>query len=158
MKTIISILLGCLITTATIFAQSQNSGSVQGSQPFSIESFASTNTQVGNTNYQYSFSEKDLKNSLVVFYTDSNATVAYIKINGFTYKLSGGPNPEHILAYNGSGFTVTLSFSNNTTRSILLNSDDRMGVKSEGTLAVYNNKGQVIGKAVTGMQVNAVKK
>ncbi len=158
MKTLFSTILVIFLATAAVSAQNNNVKTKQGKQPISVETFTLAPVQTGNTNFQYSLTENDFNNKQFVFYTDSNATVAYMKIDGFTRRFTGGANPEHIMTYTGGGYTITLSFNNNATRKIILNEDDRMGVKSDGSLAIYNNKGQVVGEKVTGMQVNAVKK
>jgi hypothetical protein len=155
MKTIFSILiLGSLITTA---ASAQNSS---GSEKPSISLDAVTvqTHQAGNLNYLLSTSDQDFKNQKYVFCTDSNATIAYISINGFLLRLTGGPNAEHIMAYTGSGYTVTLSRDKNVSPSSSPAPDDQSNLKIQATLVIYAKNGQAVAKKVIGTQFNAVKK
>lgn len=157
MKTIFSIILFSLLAISPVMSQSSSVNLDKTVRPISVETFTSSNSQVGNTNYRFSLSDEDFAKRQFVFYTDSNATVAYLKLNGFEIKMNGGPNPEHIWAYTCKGFTVTLSIDNTGAKTAESNEDDHISVKATGTLVVYNNKGQVIGNKVTGVKVTAVK-
>jgi len=108
--------------------------------------------QTGNSNYLLSLSEEDLKNNKYVFYTDSSATVSYLTINGSIIRLTGGLNPENIMAYVGKGYTVTLTTNKNTA------SVDGANMKITASLVIYNQSGQVLVKNVTGKEINISKK
>ncbi len=154
MKFFSTLLLFCSIAITTVSAQNN---STKKAPPFTVDKVSPPNHQTGRTNYVLSNSEKDLKNRDFIFCTDSNSTVAYLTINGFTIRLAGGPNPENILAYNGSGYAVTFSITKTSSNTTINDKDDYTGVKVDGILSIYNSKGQVIGKKVTGVEINAVK-
>ena len=124
MKAIFSIILVGSLLVSKVSAQNKPSeGEAQG-KSFSIMAVTPPANQTGATNYTLSLSDLDFKSQKYVFYTDSNATVAYININGNKIRLTGGANPEHIFTYVSKGYTVTLSVAKGTPGAILSNSDD----------------------------------
>jgi hypothetical protein len=153
MKSLFSTILFGLVLTST--GSAQNSSGV-AKLPFLIGVVAPPSQQTGNSNYLLSLSEKDYKSKIYVFYTDSNATVAHLTINGVNIRLIGGPNPEHIMAYVNNNYTVTLSPDKKVSQPST-NSDDESNFEMSATLAIYNRKGQVVLKKVTGSQTNRVK-
>jgi hypothetical protein len=159
MKPIFFIFLLCVLINVTAHAQKAATSSAREAKPaFSVESVIPHGTAIGRTNYSVSFSGQDFKDRNYVFFTDSNATVAYIKVNGIMLRLTGGPNPEHIMTYTGGGYTVTLDVTKKISAGSLADdSDDKSNLKIEGTLAIYNHSGQVVGKKFTGIQTNIVK-
>jgi hypothetical protein len=154
MKTFSALILFFSFAISMVSAQNN---SPKKAEPFTVDAVTPPNHQTGSTNYTLANSEQDYKNGKYVFCTDSNATVAYLTINGFTIRLAGGPNPENILAYTGKDYTVTLSISKTNSNKILDNADDYISVKVDATLVIYNGAGKVVGKKVTGEKINAVK-
>lgn len=118
--------------------------------PFSIATLTAPVRQTGKVNYLLALSQEDFQNKQYIFYTDSNAKVAHININGKDIRLTGGPNAEHIMAYVGEGYTVTLHnspvASENTT-------DKKGNLNVVTTLVVYNKMGRAVVEKVTGNQV-----
>jgi len=153
MKIIFSIILFGGLITSTVFAQNDSP-----KPAFSVDIVTPTNKQAGNMNYLLSLSDKDLKNQKYVFYTDSNATVAYVRINGDMVRLTGGSNPENIMAYTAKGYTVTLKLNQNTSNEILNNTEDHISVKKEATLVIYSNSGKSVVSNVIGAQINEIGK
>jgi len=144
MKTIFSITFFYLLLLLSASAQN-----APAKTPFSITALTAPNRQVGKINYLLALSNEDFQNKQYVFYTDSNARIAHININGKDIRLTGGPNAEHIMAYVGEGYTVTLHncpiASKNTT-------DTKGNLTVVSTLVIYNNMGQAVVKKVTGNQ------
>ncbi len=126
--------------------------------PFVLDTVAPMAPPGGHSNYLVSLTEDDFKHDRFVFYTDSNATMAFLRINGNDLVLTGGPNPEHIMAYTSKYFTATLSVSKSTPVVNTGLSDDKKVMKIEGRLCVYNSKGQMVAKDVTGHLITLVKK
>lgn len=116
--------------------------------PFLIGEVEIPGQQAGRLNYLLSLSQQDFNNQIYVFYTDSNATVAYININGRKLRLTGGTNPEHIMAYAGYDYTVTINNARKDMNST--NSKDKWGIS--GTLVIYNKMGQAVVEDVQGTQ------
>lgn len=137
MKKILSIFFcGMLAFSA---ASAQNTGSAS----FSVETLQAIRPQSGQFNYLVSFSLQDFSQHKYVFYTDSDAHVAYININGNPLRLTGGANAERIMAYSGYGYTVTLNnIKRNTAGNIT------------ATMVVFDSMGKAVVKEVTGTQAN----
>lgn len=144
MKIILSIILFC---SFLIRGASAQDGSAKPA--FSVNAVTPPARQSGNLNYLLSLSEQNFKNNQYVFYTDSNATVAYINVDGKILRLTGGTNPEHIMAYFGNGYTVTLGTGKN------MDVNNTGSLKIAATLAIYNRTGNVVVEKVTGEQFNA---
>jgi len=147
MKAIFSIIL--FISLIISSASAQNS---LVSPPISLGVVIPPSHQTGNSNYILSLSDEDFKNNKYVFYTDSSATVAYLAINGSVVRLTGGSNPENIMAYVGNGYTITLSITKNTGAA------DEGNLKITATLVIYNQPGQVLVKNATGSMLNISRK
>lgn len=112
--------------------------------PFQVGTVVAPDHQAGKKNYLLSLSPEDFSNKKYVFYTDSNATVAYINIGGNRLRLTGGPNAEHIMAYVGNGYTVTLKNTPNPNEK---------GKNMTGTLVIYDKMGQAVVENVAGLQI-----
>jgi hypothetical protein len=153
MKSFFFIILFGLVIISTTSAQN-SSESVRSLVTMDVVTPPSQ--QIGNSNYLVSLSEKDFNSKQYVFYTDSNATVAHLSINGISLRLTGGYNPENIMAYTGSGYTVTLSTDKRVAQPAT-NSDDESNFKIAATLVIYDRSGQTIVKKVMGSQINRVK-
>jgi len=146
MKIVFSLLLSSLLTVSVVSAQNE----VSAKEPFSVDVVnPAPIAQKGNAGYLLSLTEQDFKNGNYVFYTDSNATIAHVRINGNDIRLTGGENGEHIMAYVCKDYTVTLSTNNADSHRELDNG------KMEGMLVIYNSMGQVVGKKVTGTVIKA---
>jgi hypothetical protein len=156
MKTIFSFLLVGSLLIHTASAQKAVEQNQQAKPPFSVGEVTPLFTPVGNINFLFSLSAQDYKNQKYVFYTDSTATVAYINIDGNTIRLSGGSNAEGIMTYISKNYTVTLSMHNIAAKAKYAN-DDHSQTTLDGTLAIYNSAGKVVGKKVTGIKIKAVK-
>ncbi len=91
MKTIFSVAVFSLISATIVFAQANTTKPLPPKLPFTIDTVAPSANQTGNSNYVVSYSDEDFKNKKYVFYTDSNATKAYININGHDMILRGWP-------------------------------------------------------------------
>jgi len=153
MKTIISFIFILVLSNSPAFAQQKTPSKV----PFTIDAVVPPGVQSGGSNYLASLSGEDLKNARYIFYTDSNSTVAHININGTDVRLTGGPNPEQIMAYTCKNYTVTLSVSKKTPIKSESNGDDISTLKIEGILTIYTAGGQAISKPITGKLRYAVK-
>ena len=158
MKAISSVILISLISSASLFAQTNTTHPLPPRLPFVLDSLTPMVPPGGNNNYIVSLTDEDFKNRKYVFYTDSNATVAFLRINGNDVTLTGGPNPEHIMAYTSKYFTATLSISKTTAAAKEGDADDKKMMKIEGHLCVYNSRGQMVAKDITGRLITAVKK
>lgn len=138
------------ILLSSFFLFSTSAQTTQAKEPFALAAVTTPHKLKGKVNYLLALSKEDFQNKQYVFYTDSNARVAHITINGKDIRLTGGPNAEHIMAYAGGGYTITLSnpgaVSGNTT-------DNKGNLTSVTTLVIYNKMGQTIVKQVTGNQV-----
>jgi hypothetical protein len=144
MKTISFIIFLSVVIFSTVSGQSNSE-----KPPFSVGTVTPPIHQTGKPNYLLSFSEQDFNNGKYIMYTDSNATVAYININGNILRLTGGPNPEHIMAYTCKGFTVTLS---NPANASLNNLDENGNLKVVASITIYNKMGQAVVEKVTDAQ------
>lgn len=153
MKTILSFIIILALGNTLAFAQQK-----AASKPaFTIDEVIPPNAQSGSSNYLASLSGEDLKNGKFIFYTDSNSTVAHIRINGMDIRLTGGPNPEQIMAYTCKNYTVTLSVSKKTPVKSESNGDDLSTLKIEGILTIYSAGGQAVSNPITGKLRYAVK-
>lgn len=157
MKTIFSTILFSLFIIFNASAQNSFTQNNSAKPVISIDAVAPPNQQSGNSNYLLSFSEEDYKNKKYVFYTDSNGSVAYLTINGNSLRLTGGQNPEHIMAYTGYGYTAILSNDKKGSEDAS-DMDENGDWKISATLTVYSKTGQVLVKKVDGIQINGVKK
>ena len=145
MKTIFFTFLLGSFTLLTATAQNTTA-----KEPFSVSAVTAPHKQAGKVNYLLALSAEDFQNKQYVFYTDSNARVAHITINGKDIRLTGGTNAEHIMAYVGGGYTVTLHNSTATSGNAM---DKKGNLTSVTTLVIYNKMGQTIVRQVTGNQV-----
>jgi hypothetical protein len=146
-------ILFSIILVGSLFI-SKASAQVGSAKAPSVDVVIPPSQQMGNTNYLLSLSDQDFKNQKYIFYTDSSATVAYIKIDGVGVRLTGGPNPENIMAYTCKGYTVTLNTNKKTPESA---TNNNCNYKIQATLVIYRNSGSMA-KQVTGVQINVVKK
>lgn len=144
MKTIF--LIAVFVSILFIPASAQNT---PAKTPFSIAALTTPNRQIGKVNYLLALTNEDFQNKQYVFYTDSNARVAHININGKDIRLTGGPNDEHIMAYVGGGYTVTLHNSTVANRNM---TDKKGNLTVVTTLVIYNKMGQAVVEKVTGSQ------
>jgi hypothetical protein len=119
-------------------------------EAFSIAAVTVPHKQTGKVNYQLALSPEDFQNKQYIFYTDSNARVAHITINGKDIRLTGGPNAEHIMAYSGEDYTVTLHNETATDGNAL---DNKGNLTAVTTLVIYDKMGRAVVRKVTGNQV-----
>jgi hypothetical protein len=154
MKTIFSLFLFGALSITTVFAQ-VTAG--PNGKLFSVDAVTPPAQQTGNSNYLISLSDEDFTNQKYVVYTDSNATVAYLRINGTLVKLTGGLNAEHIMAYTTKNYTLTISVTKKSPDAKASNPDDLRATKIEGMMNVSNSKGQAVVRKFSGRLTMAVK-
>jgi hypothetical protein len=157
MKPFFSIIVVGSLTLSVASAQNVSSEHQNAEPAFSMEAVTPPGSYHGNINYQLASSAEDLNKQNFILYTDSNATVAYIKINRTAVRLTGGPNPENIMTYLGSGYTVTLRVTKKYSTIVKGNSDDEKTVKIDATLVIYDKSGKAVGEKATGCQITPVK-
>ena len=123
-----------LVIISTVSAQNNSAA-----PKFLVGAVVPPTQEVGNSNCLLALSDQDFKNKKYVFYTDSNATVAYVNINGTNLRLTGGPNPENIMVYTCKGYTLTLKKSGSQGNS-----------SNTATMVIYDKMGQAVINKVTG--------
>jgi hypothetical protein len=155
MKTIFSLFLFGAFISPAVLAQNNLSKDVSSEPSFSVDAVNPPVGLSGKTNYMLSLSDKDFNNKVYVFYTDSNATVAHIRINGNDTRLTGGPNPENIMAYTCKGYTITLSENKKPTSDVNITTGTNQQ-KMEATLVIYTGT-ETVGKKVCGVKINDAK-
>ena len=151
MKTFFSLLLFASISITTVSAQASTA------QPFSTDVVTAPKQQTGSGNYLISLKDEDFKTKKYIAYTDSNARVAYIQVNGSPVRLTGGPNAEHIMAYTSKNYTLTISITKKLPMAKSEDSDDRTSTKIEGLINISDSKGRTIVTKFTGSVTTAVK-
>lgn len=150
MKSVLFAFLFSAAMAPVVSAQNNSSGAGAAKPAFSLDAVTTPARQAGNINYLFSLSEQDFNNQSYVFYTDSNATVAHIRIGGNDIRLTGGHNPENIMTYTGKGYTITLTINKQSND----NKGGRNSLKTKAMLVVYKSGGGVVGNKVTGIQIN----
>ena len=136
MKTIFTTLILGILIIPVVSAQNSPTHKLDEKGNILVAIVTPPAKQTGSANFLLSLNEKELHNKTYEFYTDSNATVAHVNINGNEIRLTGGPNAEHIMTYSGKGYTFTISFDKKANQAMSNNPDGSM-VEIETTLVVY---------------------
>ncbi len=160
MKIFFIVVVGSLFFTSVILGQNGTTQNAVAKSELVLEPLSTLTQPVGKLNYIFSGSAEDFKNNKYVFYTDSNATVAHLVVNGTPIRLTGGPNPEHIMAYTNKEYTVTLSINKPKTIGDADKNtvDNHENTEVDATIVVYDYTGHVLGAKVTGIQINSAEK
>ncbi len=119
---------------------------------FSVDKIVPPSQLSGNNNYLLSLNKKDFSTRSYVFYTDSNATIAHISINGTSLRLTGGLNAENSMSYNCKDYTVTLNDINKSASQGGNTDGNPNRVEIATSLIIYTNT-TVIGEKLVGVEI-----